>query len=207
MNASRRHGVSILVLSVLVAGCGGKQRPIHYYVLGPADVSASTWSSNGDSGLDVGVTAFHVEPPYTRDRIAYRIGEDSSEVGFYAYHRWAASLSRMMPGVVAAALADTPGLRSIEPAAPGSDYGATLGGRVLALEEVDLPDGPSVRVSISLTLRLDDGTELWSDVLSGNSSVRTDEVGDIVDAMRALLAELLEQSRPGVEQALVAHSR
>ena len=27
----------------------------------------------------------------------YRVGEDSPEVGFYAYHRWAAPLSRMLP--------------------------------------------------------------------------------------------------------------
>ena len=207
MSRSRLRVVSIVVLSVLVAGCGGKRLPVHYYALGPADLSSSTWRSNDDAGLDVGVHAFHVEPPYARDKIVYRIGEQSPEVAFYAYHRWAGPLSRMMSGVVSAALAGTPGLRSIEPVAPGSDYRAILGGRVVALEEIDLPDGQQVRASIALTLRLDDGTELWSEVLSGTSSLRTDEVGDIVDAMRALLVELLEESRPGFEQALSAHSR
>ena len=92
MIRSRLRIVSIVVVWVLVGGCGGKRPPVHYYTLGPAEISSSTWRSNNDAGLDVGVNAFHVELPYARDKIVYRIGEQSPEVAFYAYHRWAGPL-------------------------------------------------------------------------------------------------------------------
>lgn len=192
--------IPVLVSVILAVGCGGKRIPVHYYTLGYHD--PATTSAGSAKDLDVGVKAFHVEPPYGRDRIVYRIGEDSAEVQFYAYHRWAASLSRMLPGVAASVLAETPGVRSMEPVVPGSDYEAYLSGRVLAMEEIDLPEGQQVRVAISLTLRLEDGTEIWSDVLSGRSSLQTDDVGDIVAAMQTVLRGLLEQTRPAIASAV-----
>ena len=63
--------------------------------------------------MNVGVKAIHVDPPYNRDSIVYRIGSDSPEVGFYAYHQWAAPLTRMLPGVVADALSGIDGLELI----------------------------------------------------------------------------------------------
>jgi uncharacterized lipoprotein YmbA len=188
----------------LLAACGGKRPPNHYYLLGaPASQEEAEPSpSAGSEGLHIGVKALHVDPPYDRDSIVYRVGVDSPEVGFYAYHLWAAPLSRMLPGVVASAFEGAEGIGTIEPVVPGRSYAAYVTGRVLAFEEVDLPEGQRVRISLSLRLRLADGDELWTGRLSGESGLQTDSVADIVDAMRSLVSELLREARTDLASAL-----
>jgi len=67
---------------------------------------------------------------------------------------------------------------------------------------VDLPEGQRVRISLSLRLRLADGGELWTGQVSGESGLQTDSVADIVDAMRSLLGELLQEARVELASAL-----
>jgi uncharacterized lipoprotein YmbA len=144
----------------------------------------------------------HVDAPYDRDSIVYRIGVDSPEVGFYTYHLWAAPLTRMLPAVLAAALGETEGVAAIEPAAPGRTYPAYLTGRVLRFEEVDLPGAQQVRISLSLTLSRADGTEIWSGRVSGESSLETNRVEEVVEAMRTLLGELVREAGGEIGAAL-----
>jgi uncharacterized lipoprotein YmbA len=194
----------LLMTPLLLAACGGKRPPNHYYLIGapaPQDEVAHLTTANSE-GLHVGVKSLHVDPPYDRDSIVFRVGADSPEVGFYAYHLWAAPLSRMLPGVVAAGLDGTQGIGAIEPVVPGRTYAANLTGRVQTLEEVDLPEGQRVRIALSLGLRLADGSEVWTGHLSGESGLRTDSVADIVDAMRSLLSGLLREARADLESAL-----
>ena len=101
-----RASLALLLLTpLLFAACGGKRPPNHYYLLGAPAAGDETVRrpATDPEGLRVGVRSLHVDPPYDRDSIVYRVGADSPEVGFYAYHLWAAPLARMLPGVVAAA--------------------------------------------------------------------------------------------------------
>jgi ABC-type uncharacterized transport system auxiliary subunit len=148
-----------------------------------------------------GSVTFRVDPPYDQDRIVYRVGEQSAELGFYAYHRWAAPLERMIPRVVAAAFGGVPGVSSIEPVEPGRDYDAYLGGRVLAFEEIDTPDGQRVRVRLALRLFAND-EELWSQTVTGGSAFTTDDVGEVVERMRSALGNALRKARPGLQVTL-----
>ena len=152
-----------IVLMAALGGCGSPVPRTHYYVLGPQDVSRTGTASEG---LVIGVETFRVDPPYDQDKIVYRVGEDSVEVGFYPYHRWAAPLARMLPHVAAAAFDGVPGAKSIEAADSRRDYDAYLSGRVLVLEEVDSPDGQRARVRLALRLYADGG-EIWSDTVGG----------------------------------------
>ena len=89
-------------IALVATAVGCKAVPaMHYYMLEPR---AETTPAPG-GGLTVGVLPFAVDSPYDQDRIVYRVGDSSAEVGFYAYHRWAAPLSRMMPTLVAEGLA------------------------------------------------------------------------------------------------------
>jgi uncharacterized lipoprotein YmbA len=100
--ARRTARTALAVAGILgtLAACG-RGPATHYYLLEPRE---ETSSAAAGSAATVGVRAFHVEPPYDQDRIVYRVGLESSEIGFYAYHRWAAPLSRMVPRVVAEGL-------------------------------------------------------------------------------------------------------
>ena len=195
-----RPSLGCVMLMLILAGCA--RLPVtHYYVLEPSDLTPQAGTARG---RDVAVDAFVVDPPYDQDRIVYRVGESSAEIGFYPYHRWAAPLARMLPRVVAAELVGTSGLRSIEPAAPGRDYDAHLQGRVLVFEEIDTSEGPRVRIRVTLTLRAEDGrVELWSETLSADAPAAAEDVGEVVARLQTLLAETVRASRPGLEQALL----
>ena len=183
-----------------LALCGCRTLPqTHYYVLEPQDVSSDETSG---SGVTIGVELFRVDPVYDQDRIVYRIGEDTTEVGFYAYHRWAAPLSRMLPGVVAAGLTGISGVERIEPTAEGHVYDVYLRGRVLAFEEIDTPEGERILVRLALTLLTGDGKVLWVEILDRESALSTGEVRGVVERMQAALDEGLHAFRPGLEQAL-----
>jgi len=190
---------AVAFLCAALSGCGGRPPVTHYYVLEVADLAATRPNA---SGLEIGVRAFRVAAPYDQDRIVYRVGEGSPEVGFYAYHRWAAPLSRMLPGVVADGLRGAAGVGSIEPAMPGRRYGAWLEGRVVAVEEVDLADAQRVRVQIVLRLTSAEDEELWSGTLDAAGSARTDQVRVLVETMSERLGEALVEARGDLAGAL-----
>ena len=196
-----KPAASSLALVIAALGlCSCRTLPqTHYYVLEPQDMSSAEASG---SGVTIGVE-FQVDPIYDQDRIVYRIGEDATEVGFYAYHRWAAPLARMLPGVVAAGLTGVGGVKRIEPATQGRDYDAYLYGRVLAFEEIDTHEGERILVRLSLNLLTEDGRELWVEMLDHGAALSTDDVRGVVEQMRAALDEGLRACRPGLERALL----
>jgi len=155
-------------------------------------------------GLSVGVKSFRVDPPYDQDRIVYRVGDPSAEIGFYAYHRWAAPLARMLPAVVAEGLVGTVGLSTIEPVTEGRAYEAYLHGRVRVVEEVDLSSGPTIRLRTELTLRLKDGTELWNHELDGEVSTQTGQVKELVEQLNVILGGALRTARGDLARALAS---
>ena len=193
--------VAVLALAAALAGCGGRVPPTHYYVLEPHDLPRPVAAG----GASLGIESFQVDPPYDQDRIVYRVG-DSAEVGFYAYHRWAAPLERMLPRLAAASFGELDGVGSAEPVSSGHDYDALLRGRLLALEEIDTAAGQ--RVQVRLVLRLfAEGRAVWSETVSGQAELSTDEVGDVVDGMRSAVADALAGARPGLQRALETLSR
>lgn len=176
----------------------------HYYALEwddrpPSSPSPETGSGNG---LEVGVDTFVVAPPYDQDRIVYRVGSGNAEVAFYSYHRWAAPLSRTLPGLFAEGLRGAPGIASIEPLNLDRAYTAVLTGKILALEEVDTHEGSTARVRLVLTLRLADGTIVWSADLVGEATSRTDTVAAVVEQMRTALGDVIADARNGLSSAL-----
>ncbi|MFQ5718612.1 MAG: ABC-type transport auxiliary lipoprotein family protein [Acidobacteriota bacterium] len=196
------------VLAVMAGAVGcGRLPATHYYMI---DVHPPVRRSDPTPGApplpaggqSIGVQSFHVDPPYDQDRIVYRTDDATPEVAFYTYHRWAVSLSRMLPGAVAAGLEGVSGVARIEPVAPGRTYDAILEGRLRRLEEIDRPGEQTVRVSLSLSLHLADGTPVWTDELEDAMTVSTDTVGDLVSAMTATLATELAGARPGLAAAL-----
>ena len=190
---------SLALLLALVTGCASVPLT-HYYVLEPQDRPAESFTHR--AGLTIGVETFEVDPPYDQDRIVYRVGDNSAEVGFYPYHRWAAPLARMLPRVVASGLKGISGALSVEPAASGRDYEASLRGRLLVFEEIDTKQGQRVRMRVELRLIRDDGTEIWSRLLAREVTVSSDAVAGIVTGLSAALSEAVYESRSDLERAL-----
>ena len=192
----------LLILVVLQVGCA-KIPAIHHYTLLPSARTPSIAEYPGE-GLVIGVGAFLVDPPYDQDRIVYRNGQGNPEIGFYAYHRWAAPLSLMLPIVVSHALESIPGLAVIEPISSVKSYDAFLDGRLLFLEEVDTDDGYEARVGLRLDVRSADGEPLWTVTVEGVAVTGTPAVEAVVDKMRQAIATALENGREELATAIAA---
>jgi uncharacterized lipoprotein YmbA len=213
-------GVLIALAALAIAGCS-QLPPTHYYVLeldrasGGADAGDGAGSRGAAAGglaadssaWTIGVRPFAVDAPYDQDRIVYRVGEGSPEVGFYAYHLWAAPLSNMLAAVVATGLEGAPGVTAVEPVVAGRAYRAFINGRVLAVEEIDVADRQLVRAVIELRLVDRDGAELWADVVTARGETRTEQVGDVVEALSVALADALAGTRESLGRAVSNSNR
>jgi uncharacterized lipoprotein YmbA len=190
-----------LALPLLLSACRSAPTT-RYYVLAPTRAAVVTAPPAEEAaGLRVGVEPFTVDPPYDRDQLVYRLGADSVEVGFYAYHRWAAPLSELVAVAMADGLRGVPGIELIEPWTSAGDYTALLHGRLVYLEEIDLPGQQEARVRMELRLTDPDGSILWSAEVSGSASGQSETVEQIVEQLYAAFDQALDEARRSLSQA------
>ncbi|MEM6792771.1 MAG: ABC-type transport auxiliary lipoprotein family protein [Acidobacteriota bacterium] len=206
--------VLALLMAALAAGCGSAP-PTRYYLLASPSVAAgaaaetATRSAEGASeertaaGLRLGVETFAVDPPYDQNRVVFRIGEGSGEVGFYEQHRWAAPPGRLVATALASGLRGLEGLSEVEPATVTGRYDLVLTGRVICLEEIDLPDRQLARLQLDLKLyRLSDETLLWSRLLSAETAGEAADASDIMRQMQTAFEQLLGELRGELARAV-----
>ena len=196
-----RRILGLLSFLLLISACRSAPTT-RYYVLAPSKaVPESQAAVGGTEGLRIGVEPFTVDPPYDRDQLVYRLGADSVEVGFYSYHRWAAPLSELVAVSMAEGLRGTAGIEIIEPWSSGGDYNAILRGRVLYLEEIDVPGQQEARLRMELRLLDLEGSTLWSQEVYGSATGQNETVAQIVEQLYAAFEQALEQVRSGLINA------
>lgn len=179
----RRHrsgtprGVRAVALLLLLAGCGGRLPETRYY-----DLPSAARGRTGQ-GPVLAVEPLEVDEPYDDDRIVYR--ENPYRVDYYHYHRWSASPGALVSRHLERALASSGRFAAVLRDEQARGVTFILGGRLLALEEVDLSKHRWVaRVALELALR-DAAT------------------GDVVWTRRVDLTEpVARQSPEGVARAL-----
>jgi uncharacterized lipoprotein YmbA len=198
-----KRSVLLLVNAIVLTACGGIP-PTHYYMLEWNSGEIDPRSTADRAGITIGVEVFRVEPPFDQDRIVYRADPESPEYGFYAYHRWAAPISRMLPRLTADGLAGMKGVAGIGPVLPGGQYDALLAGTVLTLVEVDTVEGHEARVRLRLDLRRSSGEALWGETMEQMVITRTASVEAVVEEMNTALSDLIRQARPHIETVIGA---
>ncbi len=206
------RAVLLLPLAAFVLACGSVP-PTHYYVLVPplqGDGEGETHAASDPAdGLRLGVETFAVDPPYDQDRLVYRVGRDSGKVGFYSHHRWAATPGRLAATALAAGLRGTPGLAAVEPATVTGSYTHLLAGRVISIEEIDLPGGRHLaRVQLDLKL-LDaaDDTVVWTRFVAAEVGGEAEDASDVMRQMQAAFQEVVEEIRGELEGVFREESR
>jgi hypothetical protein len=132
------------------------------------------------------------------------MGADSVEVGFYEYHRWAAPLGALVSVAMAQGLRGTPGVASIEPVSAAGSYSAFLRGRVIYLEEIDLPQGQQARLQLELRLVDTAGLSLWAREVSGSAAGDSETVAEVVERLYKAFGQALEEARSSLAEALPA---
>ena len=191
---------ALFFLSALAAACGSVPTT-HYYVLAPP-MAEDDGSSTEAGGVRLGVETFAVDPPYDQNRLVYRVGRDSPEVGFYNHHRWSASPGRLVATALAAGLEGTPGLADVEPARVTGSYTHLLAGRVVALEEIDLPGGGLQVARIQIDLKLlepDGGPVIWERFVTAEEEGRAEDAADVIRQLQAAFAEVVRTVRTELE--------
>lgn len=146
-----RHAVPAVVLLLLVlAGCGGTIPDSRYYVLDsvPGEAAASAQPLD----LVLGVDVFAARPLFRDRRIAYRISDN--EIAYYPYRFWAAD-----PGeLVSAQLADQLRRSHVATAVLEQPFDLPpdwiLAGRIQRFEEVDR--GESWFAVFEIAIRIED---------------------------------------------------
>ena len=205
--------MTALIGGLLASSCA-KIPVTHYYQLASPAVASNpapepqNLLSSDHRRLEVAVPAFQVDAPYDQDRIVYRVGRDNVEVGFYEYHRWAAPLARTLPGLTAAVLDESAGsFVTVRPASGTGDYDGIVEGRLLALEEIDSPEGATAYVRIAITLRDAGGSPIWSQEVSAEATTGDGTVNAVMKVMSEAVLDALRLTRGGITGALLALSR
>lgn len=179
--------------------------PAHFYLITRLDATSLPEEST-DQGVQLGVPPFNVDSPYDGDQLVYRVGQESPEIAYYTYHRWAAPLRDQLPLAVIAAFGDLPGVASIAPVGVGRRHDAALVGRLLYLEELDLPGEQIARIGLELALVDRSDRQIWRRRVAAQAGGLAGEVPEIVTYMRQALEEALRQVRPGLQAAVARMS-
>lgn len=180
---------ALLLAFACAAGCGGRAPETRYYDL------ASAARRQAARGPVLAIEPLSADEPYDDERIVYR--ENPYRVDYYHYHRWSASpgalvsrhLERALEasGRFAAVLRDDP---------KGASF--VLGGRLIALEEVDLSRRRWVaRVALELHLRdAASGDVVWSRKLEETEPVSRQSPEGVARALSRALDRIARRLAP-----------
>jgi len=191
---------ALLLLAVMA--CGGKTPQTRFYQLA---TPASHPAQAGDTVVVVEPLA--TDSAYDDERIVYR--QSPYRLDYYAYHRWVSSPGTMVSDYLAESLAHTGRFRAI--ARELTDAAAVvLGGRVIAIEEVDRTDHHWVgRIALELTLTdARTGEVLWSQQFEETEPLPQQSPEGLAAAISRAMGRVVERVVPTIadtatQQALI----
>jgi ABC-type uncharacterized transport system auxiliary subunit len=186
---------SLILLAVLfevlfLGACAGKLPETRFYQLA---VTPTSLPPSGDVTLVVEPLA--TDPAYDDERIVYRT--TPYRLDYYQYHRWSAAPGAMVGNYLEQALESSGKFRSVvrelSPDAP-----AVLGGRVLAIEEIDTSK-TSWRGRIVIELTLSDartGAMLWSEQFEETEPLAVQTPEGLAKALSTAMARIVSRAAP-----------
>jgi len=146
-----------LALLVLFAACAGKMPETRYYQLAEPSGKAA-----GSKGVAIVVEPLTTDAAYDDERIVYRV--TPFRLDYYNYHRWSAAPGTLIANYLERAFEKSGRFGAVTREA-NPDAPVTLGGRVVAIEEVDQAKTKWLgRIVLELTLTdTSSGQVLWAE--------------------------------------------
>lgn len=181
----------IAIVFLLLCSCGGKAPPpTRYYQL--ALPAGAPTEATGQGTLVV--EPFQTDGAYDDDRIVYRSGP--YRLDYYDYHRWTSAPGTMLSNYLAQVLRKSGRFRTV--GGEGSDDNAlVLGGRVLAIEEVDTsPKHWTGRLVLELTAKDPSGKVVWSDHFEETVPMPVQSPEGLAHAMSAAMQKIATRITP-----------
>jgi ABC-type uncharacterized transport system auxiliary subunit len=179
----------LVMLDVLVIGCGGKLPETSYYNLAPPEVKGRA----GDGVLVI--EPLQTDAAYDDERIVYRT--NPFRFDYYQYHRWSAAPGMMVTNYLERALEHTGQFRSVVREVT-QDAPVILGGRVVAIEEVDQSlKSWSGHIVVELTLTdTKTGVALWSEQFEENEPLAVQTPEGLAKALSVAMNRIVARAAP-----------
>jgi ABC-type uncharacterized transport system auxiliary subunit len=186
--------LAILFEIVFAAGCGGKLPDTRYYQLAPPV------SSERGGELTLVMEPLTTDQAYDDERIVYR--STPYRLDYYQYHRWSAAPGTMVSAFLEEALEHSGRFRSVTRELT-ADAPVVLGGRVVAIEEVDTSKTSWLgRIVIELTLT-DARTNkaLWTEQFEETEPLPRQSPEGLAKALSAAMNRIAIKAGPMIEAA------
>ncbi|MFO7181674.1 MAG: ABC-type transport auxiliary lipoprotein family protein [Pseudomonadota bacterium] len=190
----------VLACALFVASCGGPVPDIHYYEL---VVLQSARPPASDPRLVLVIQPLEVDAAYESERMVYRVSP--YRIDYYHYHRWSAAPALTVADHLRKAYARTGKFRRVV-LEPASRAELVLGGRLLALEEVDVSEESWYgKVEIELVLEArETGEIVWSRTFSERERMDRRSPEGLARALSVALDRIVAASAGPIADALVA---
>jgi len=184
------RAVLLVAVGLGTAACAGKLPETRFYQLAlPAGTPAT-----GD-GVALVVESLSTDSAYDDDRIVYRV--TPYRLDYYNYHRWAAAPGTLIANYLERAFENSGRFGAVSrednPAAP-----VVLGGRVVAIEEVDESKTKwlgRIVLELSLTDRAT-GEVLWAQQFEETEPLPTQSPEGLARALSAALERIATRAVP-----------
>lgn len=192
------------LLLVLATACGGKLPETRYYQL--ATKSASSAASDR-TGVVLAIQPLDADPAYDDERIVYRI--NPYRLDYYNYHRWSTAPGTLVADFLERTFERSGRFRSVTRDTTAQDAPVTLGGRLVALEEVDTSKTQWVgRIVIELTLTDSaSGDVLWSEQFEETEPLPSQTPEGLAQAISVALDRIAQRALPHVADLAIAAAR
>lgn len=149
----------LALAALMLAACAGKVPETRFYQL--AAPATPTPAPRNPQGVVLAIEPLETDPAYDDERIVYRL--TPYRLDYYNYHRWSSAPGTLVAEYLERAFERSGNFRSVTREAAASSV--TLGGRVVAIEEVDKSKTSWVG-RVVVELRLTDtatGEVLWTE--------------------------------------------
>lgn len=178
---------------VLAGACASRAPDTRYYQLAPPAAAAR----GGDLVLVLEQLA--TDAAYDDERIVYR--QTPYRLDYYHYHRWSASPGVLVGNYLEAALERSGRFRAVVRELT-ADAPVILGGRVVALEEVDTaPDRWFGRIVLELVATdARTGTPLWTEQYEELEPLKTQSPEGLAQAISTALGRIAARAAPRIAE-------
>ena len=184
-----------LALAVtLLAACAGKVPETRYYQLATSTAAVRATAATEQPAL--AIEALDTEAAYDDERIVYRL--TPYRLDYYNYHRWSSPPGALVSDFLERSFEHSGQFRAVTretQAAP-----VALGGRVIAIEEIDKSKTSWVG-HVVLELRLTDsasGEVLWTSQFEEQEPLRQQSPEGLAQALSVALQRIATRALPNV---------
>jgi ABC-type uncharacterized transport system auxiliary subunit len=196
----RTQLTSLMMLAIVIAGCGAP-RPVKYYVIDAPP--AATSSAPAQVPIVLLVSRFTASHLYRDDRLIY--GSGPVELGTYEYDRWAEPPADMVQDLLIADLRASGQYRSVSRVSSSARGDYIVRGHLISMYGVDKPE---LVARFSLQLELFDPASratVWTQTYTHDEPVQGKTVANIVEALDRNISAGLQQLSAGITQYFMSH--